>query len=227
MSDKKFSHSAVADLRKRIADDTLWYGQLHRHLWKIYYNFCRKYICDDYYSNFSTSWHMTPEEEYNKYQSLMNLSHGPERLRKKFKDEVEKFINSGVMGGYVAKCHETIVAFCHCGPRESFKVFRYDEETGVPTLPEGSKLFSIVEIMIADNFKDCGIEEKLLSLALKEAKELGFTHAQIHPLERMVSRAEREYFHMMLELYKKLGFEVVRDMSTEEFGVDCVMQKEL
>ncbi len=228
LSDKKLCHAASADLRRRMAEEILWYGELHKFRWREYYNFCRNLICDDFVTNFSTSWHFSPEELHNKLNSLKYLSRGHERMRRMYKDEVEDLITSGVMPGYIAKISETICAFCHCGPKESFKQVYFISQIEDPPSTDASKILSIVDILVPSGLKGCGTEEKLLSLALKEAKELGFTHAEIYPAERMVLRRDEiPYFFDNLELYKKLGFEVISDKSDEGFGVDYVMRKEL
>jgi len=226
LSDEKLCHAASADLRRRMVEETLEYRRLHPFWWKRYYDFCRKYISDDHFSNFGTEWHLSEEEIGNRFNRIKNLPHGHERLIRIYKEEIEKLITSGVMRGYVAELGETICAFCHCGPKESFEEYKCHEQMGVPPLPEGSKILSVVEFMVPWGLKGCGIEEKLLSLALKEAKELGFTHAEIYPLERMIIR-DGQYFFDNIEMYKRLGFEIVFDMSTEDYGIDYVMQKKL
>jgi transcriptional regulator with XRE-family HTH domain/predicted GNAT family N-acyltransferase len=225
LSDKKLCHAASADLRRRMAEEILWYGELHKFWWRDYYNFCRNLICDDFVTNFSTSWHFSPEELHNKLNSLKYLSHGHERMRRMYKDEVEDLITSGVMRGYIAKISDTICAFCHCGPKESFKQVAFISQIEDPPSTDASKILSIVDILVPSGLKGCGTEEKLLSLALKEAKELGFTHAEIYPAERMIiHREEKRYFFDNLELYKKLGFESVGEIFIEE-GIPHIMMK--
>ena len=65
----------------------------------------------------------------------------------------------------------------------------------------------------------------LLEHALTDAKKQGYTHAEVYPLERM--QPDKAWFGRMLSLYEKMGFRVVRDLSSELDGRYFIMQKEL
>jgi len=222
LSEEKLAHSDSLELRRRFANEMLWFGPLHHFRWEAYYRFCRKYICEGNFSNFGTGWHVTTAESNEKLNNLMDHCH--EHYIGMCKDEIEQFVSNGVMRGYIAMFNETIIAFCHCGLKESFK--RVDDCSQWFTDQKGKKTLLIVETLIAHNFKGCGIEEKLIIKALNGAKKKGFTHAEIYCKEGLSPKDTPEYFEAMLELYKRMGFSVVIDMSKKDVR-EYLMQKEL
>jgi transcriptional regulator with XRE-family HTH domain/ribosomal protein S18 acetylase RimI-like enzyme len=223
LNEKKLAHPASAEIRRRMAEECFLYVPLPRTQWKKYFRFCRKYICDAFYSNYSTGYYVTEGEAYEKFQSMRGKPNGHARFVEIHKDEVEKFIKSGVMRGYVAACGEEFVAFCHCAHKDSLKQ-QYRESAAAP---EGSRILSIIDVLVADNFKCVGVEEKLLTTALDAAKRSGYTHAEIYMRERMWRPSDAEHFEFMIALYKKLGFEVARDLSSENGGRYYIMRKTL
>ncbi len=229
LSEPKLCHPASLPLRRRFAEDSFSYPRLAEFRWRNYYRFCRKYICRGNYFNFGTAWHVPQEEERQKFNGLKKVSRrGHVALNEIHKDEIEKYVRSGVMGGYTAMFGEEIVAFCHCGRKEKFERLPIpEEERAIPTAPEGSKVLSIVEVMIADAFKGCGVEENLILAALENAKKQGYTHAETYLMERMFADWEQKHFYELFNIYRKLGFNIVRDFSSEKQGYYFIMQKEL
>ncbi len=223
LNEKKLAHPASADIRRRMAEECFLYVPLPRTQWKKYFRFCRKYICDAFYSNYSAGWYVTEGEDYEKFQNLRGKQYGEARLVEIHKDDVERFIKSGVMRGYVAACGEEFIAFCHCAHKDSLKR-QYRESAAAP---EGSRILSIIDVLVADNFKCVGVEEKLLTTALDAAKQSGYTHAEVYMRERMWRPSDAEHFWFMLALYEKLGFEVARDLSSENGGRYYIMRKVL
>ncbi len=225
LSKEKPAHPASAELRRRIVQEALWYGPLHKWQWQDYYRFCKRYICKGNFFNFSTAWHVPFDEEKAKYNALIQPN-SKLRLKELNKDEVEQYVKSGVMRGYVARLDETIVAYCHCGKKESFERSPVPEDKwAIPTAPDGAKVLSIVEFLVPDNLKGCGLMEKLLDHTLNDAKKRGYTHAEVYPLERMAP--DKEYFEELLLCYEQAGFTVICDLSSELDGKYYVMQKEI
>jgi ribosomal protein S18 acetylase RimI-like enzyme len=144
----------------------------------------------------------------------------------RFRALVEKLVSEGTMTGLVACFGETVFGFCNCGDKDKyFGLGLEEEERAIPTAPEGAKILSIVEIMASRFFPNSGIEEMLLDRALTDAKKQGYTHAEVYPLERMM--LDKEWFNSLLSLYEKVGFTVIRDLSSELDGRYFIMQKEL
>ena len=223
LNEKKLAHPASADIRRRMAEECFTYAPLHKNVWKNYFRFCNKYICDSRYSNYSTGFHVTEEEGMVKFNGIKFKPNGHARLVEIYKDEIEQLVTSGEMRGHVAFCGEDIVAFCHCGAKESFKQY-YNESAAAP---EGTRIFSIVDLLAAKSLKFVGVEEKLLSNAISEAKRSGYTHAEVYMIERMQRPSEIEHYDYMLGVYAKLGFEVVRDLSSDNCGRFYIMRKTL
>lgn len=221
LNEKKLAHPASADIRRRMAAECFLYCPLPRTQWKKYFRFCRKYICDAFYFNYSTGWHIAEDEADDKFNSIKHKPYGHARFVEINKNDVERLITSGEMRGYVAACGNEFIAFCHCAHKDSLKQ-QYRESA---IAPEGARILSILDLLVADNFKCVGVEEKLLATALDTAKCSGYTHAEVYMQERMWRPSESEHFEYMLALYKKLGFEVARDLSSDKCGRYYIMRK--
>ena len=223
LNEKKLAHPASAEIRGRMAKECFIYVPLPRAQWKKYFRFCRKYICDAFYSNYSTGWYISMDEGDDKFNGLKGKPNGHARLVEIHKNEVEQLITSGEMRGYVAACGEHLIAYCHYAHKDSLKN-NYRESA---LAPEGSRILSIVDLLVADNFKGVGVEERLLDAVLDGAKHSGYTHAEVYMIERMWRPSDHGHFEFMLALYEKLGFEVARDLSTELNGRYYIMRKTL
>ena len=221
----KLLHPALLDLRREVVRENIKYRPIHRHEWKNYFSFCRAYTCKDNCYNFGMSYHMTQEEDSAQYESVIERKGGSERLVEMWLGQVERYVGGGIAKGTVACFENEIFGFCHCGEKESFASLRI--QNTVPTAPEGSKILSIVEIMIANNFRRCGVEEKLISRALEDALREGYTHAEVYLLERMDDYPDRGRFEELYEIYRKMGFRIIRDLSDEKDGRFYIMQREI
>ena len=217
---------AVEDLRRRIVEEEIDYHRLFRHEWQAYFQFCRRCVCESNYYNFSIAFDL-PYHENTLVEWMKRYSgYADEAMLGFYKAAVEELMGGGVMGGYAAYFRNDILAYCNCGVKEKYKGLPIpEEERAIPTAPEGAKILAIVEILVSRFFTNCGIEEKMLEYALTDAKRRGFTHAEIYPLERMA--LDKECFGGLLSLYEKVGFKVVRDLSSELDGRYFIMQKEL
>ena len=224
----KTGHPALLDLRREVVRENIKYRPLHRHEWKNYFSFCRAYTCKDNCYNFGMSYHMTQEEDRAQYKSVIERKGGSERLVEMWLGQVERYVGGGIAKGTVACFENEFFGFCHCGEKDSFVCLGIpEEERAIPTAPEGSKILSIVELMIASNFKRCGMEEKLITRAFEDAIKEGYTHAEAYLLERMLRFPDMGRFDELLEIYTRLGFKIVRDLSNEKDGRYYIMQRPL
>lgn len=223
---KKMAHPATLPLRRRVAEEQLHYYHLHKHEWLAYYQFCKRYICKEGYQDFSVCFHTTEQEEReDMYYYATRRSHRAiEGMFEYFKNEVERLVGGGKMSGFLAGSMNNIVAYCNCGAKEKYT--RLPVPEGYTEISGGAKIFSIAEILVADNIKNCGVEEKLLSTALAWAKKDGFTHAEAYLLERMIFPGDDLDFDALVALYQKLGFNVVYDV-TEMGRRGYVLRKKL
>ena len=216
----------VSDLRRRIVEEQIVCRPLFRHEGLAYFQFCQRHICESNYSNFSIAFDL-PYHEVTLVEWMKRYSgYAEEAMLGFYKAAVEELVGSGVMRGYAAYVGNDILAYCNCGVKEKYKVLPLpEEERAIPTAPEDAKILAIVEILVSRFFQNCGIEEILLDYALAFAKKQGYTHAEVYPLERMM--LDKEQFNSLLSLYEKMGFRVVRDLSSELNGRYFIMQKEL
>ena len=221
----KTGHPALLDLRREIVRENIGYRPLHRHEWKNFFNFCRAYTCRDGYINFGMGCHVTQEEDRANYDEIIKNKGGHAKIIEMYMGQIERLVGSGIAKGTVACFENEFFGFCHCGEKESFACLRVSDE--VPTAPEGSKILSIVEIMIANNFRRCGVEEKLISCALEDALREGYTHAEVYMLERMDDYPDRGRFDELFEIYQRMGFKIIRDLSNEMDGRYYIMQRDL
>lgn len=221
----KTGHPALLDLRREVVRENIKYRPLHRHEWKNYFSFCRAYTCKDNCYNFGMGCHMTQEEDRAEYQKVIEQKGGHEQLLEMWLGQVERYVGGGIAKGTVACFDNEIFGFCHTGEKASFASMSNSE--GEPTAPEGSKILSIVELMIANNFRRCGMEEKLIARAFEDALKEGYTHAETYLMERMFGSFEKGRFDELLEIYKRMGFEIVRDLSNDAEGRNYIMQRRI
>lgn len=225
---ENLAHPASLGIRREIVREQMAYRPLHRHDWKRYFQFCQRRICKGNFSNYGMGWHIPEEEGDALNNSLLNKKHGVACLTEIWLNQSERLIGGKIARGTVACCGETFYGFCHCGAKESFANLGISkEELAIPTAPDGSKILSIVELMIPGNFKRCGMEEKLLTRAFEDALKEGFTHAEVYPLERMLEFPDKGGFDELFEIYTRMGFKIVRDLSNERDGRYYIMQREL
>ena len=219
------SHHAAEGLRRRIVQEQFVCRPLHKHNWREYFRFCCQHINEESFFDFSVQWDSDVDMK-DMYESLRFPGYAEAEMLDRFRALAEKLVSEGTMTGLVACFGETIFGFCNCGDKDKyFGLGLEEEERAIPTAPEGSRILAIVEILVSRFFQNSGIEEMLLDRALTDAKKQGYTHAEVYPLERMW--LDREWFGRMLSLYEKLGFTVIRDLSSELDGRYFIMQKEL
>ncbi len=217
---------AVADLRRRIVDEQVECHPLYRHEWMAYFQFCQRHICENHYHNFSISFDMPYHENRLKEWMTRYPGYAKEAMMEGYRSMVEELVGGGIMRGYAAYFGNDLLAYCNCGAKEKYKCLAIsEEERAIPTAPEGSRILSIVEILVARGFENVGLDDKLLASALAAAKKKGYTHAEAYPLERMT--LSKEAFETTLSCYERAGFAVVRDLSSEQDKRYFIMQKEL
>jgi len=94
---------------------------------------------------------------------------------------------------------------------------------GLKTAPDDAKVLAIMEIMVAQPYRSSGLEEYLITEALRMSKLSGYTHAEIYPFDSGLLTEEE--FQEEIKLYKKLGFEIIKDLTNEHFRWYCMQKK--
>ncbi len=232
-----FAHPAAVDLKRRILDEMVRCVRLERYHFLDYLQFCIDHINSAHYINYSICWDMTEEEfsttmekEFlkNPYQSkyghvlMQTIHHGV----------AERLCRDGVLKGYVATHYNNIIAFCNCKEKSRYKRLAIPEEGCADTAPKGSKILAIADLLISRDYRDCGLEEKLLESVLTDAKQQGYTHVEAYPMESCLP----EKFEKLLACYKRMGFHIIREVAFNrripgDEDLEChkryILQKEL
>jgi N-acetylglutamate synthase-like GNAT family acetyltransferase len=138
----------------------------------------------------------------------------------------------GIMKGYVASHYNDIIAYCNCKEKSKYKRLPIPAELSADAAPEGAKILAIVEMLISRDYRDCGLEEKLLDNVLTDAKRQGYTHVQAHLMEDCLP----ELFEKRIDCFLKLGFAIICDTTVKhrilgdiEYSNrrSCMLQKEI
>ena len=231
-----FSHPAAVGLKKRILDEMVECCRLEKYMFIDYLNFCIGHISNPYYFNYSISWDMTDEEEaalheecgqhplFGKYYGVMwhNFS----------RREAERLCREGVLKGCVASHYNDIIAYCNCKEKSKYKRLPIPAELCADAAPEGAKILAIVEMLISHDYRDCGLEEKLLDNVLTDAKRQGYTHVQAY----LVKDCSPELFEKRIQCFMNMGFAMICDTKVNRrIPVEieytklraCMLQKEL
>jgi transcriptional regulator with XRE-family HTH domain/ribosomal protein S18 acetylase RimI-like enzyme len=205
------AHSAAEGLKRRMVDELIRCRTLHYDA-RSYLNFCEKQIGSPYYFNFSTAWDTTREETAAMEASLRythaSLYSGIE-WRVRNGELAERLVSEGTLTGVFAGYLDIILAFCNCKEKSEYKCLPIpEEERAIPTAPEGAKILAIAELLVSHNFRNCGLEEKLLDFVLTGAKKQGYTHAEVYTMEDRLPKLCEE----QLAFYERMGFAVIREV---------------
>ncbi len=220
------SPNALSLKRRIVADGVFKCRPLLCSEWRQFFAFCEHHINEGNYFNFGTAWDLTHEQVDEIGKTLAGKpkypGNGPAELWDINRRHVEYLINNRIMTGYVAQYDGDIYAYCNCKEKGKYAGFP-NILRDLKTAPDDAKVLSIMEIMVSNTYKDCGLEEYLIAEALRISKKSGYTHAEIYPAENMCLTEDE--FQSQIELYKKLGFEIIKDISNEHFGWYCMQKK--
>ena len=214
--DSLFAHPAAEGLKRRMVDEVIRCRALHYDA-RNYLKFCEQQIGSPYHFNFSTAWDTTREETAAMEASLRYTHASLYRSiewRVRNGELAERLVSEGTLTGVFAGYLDIMLAFCNCKEKSEYKRLPIpEEERAIPTAPEGSRILAIAELLISHNFRDCGLEEKLLDFVLTGAKKQGYTHVEAYPIEDCLP----EMYDTRLAIYEKMGFSVIRDLSGGHF----------
>lgn len=228
LKDDLLKDSNAFDLKQRIvSDDVFRCRPLLSSEWRQFFTFCEEHINQGNYYNFGTGWDLTESQIDEIVRALINEpkypGNGTAELWDINRKYVEELISKHIMTGYVAQYNGDIYAYCNCGDKDKYAAMP-PVLRELSIAPEGAKVLSIMETMVANAYKDCGLEEFLLTETMRLSKKSGYTHAEIYPIDTLY--IHEGDFEKALELYKKLGFEIKKDISTE-YNRWYFMQKKL
>ncbi len=231
-----FAHPAVIGLKKSILNEMVECYRLEKYMFIDYLQFCGGHINTPDYSNYSICWDMTEEEQVameeeflqnpyrSKYDGVVwrNICHSA----------AEDMCREGILKGYVATHYNNIIAYCNCKEKSKYKRLPIPAEQSANTAPDGAKILAIAELLISRDYRDCGLEEKLLECVLTDAKKQGYTHVEAYPMWDCLP----EMYRARIDCYERMGFTVICDTAVKRRipGDDeytnwrsCILQKEL
>ena len=224
LSDEKLGHPASLDLRRRIADECVDCYRLLKHEWIEFYQFCRYYQCRGGGANFATKYNK--ESDGLKELAELFKKHGSNLVRECHyehgKNEVERLVGGGKMNGFAARIGNRIVGYCNAWDKKTYTYLPMPEK--YHSAEEGERVMFFAEIIVADNFKYCGIEERLISVALDWAENNDYT--KYTKAEVYICDNNSAEFDRAVALYEKFGFSIAHDL-TEDGRRRYIMQKEL
>ncbi|MBE6678280.1 MAG: helix-turn-helix domain-containing protein [Ruminococcaceae bacterium] len=227
LSEDVLKNPLALPLKRRIVAEGVFNCRVLFHAeWREFFTFCEKHINYGNYFNFGTGWDLTEEQVDEAYNTLAKEPKYPNNASAELWDinrkQVEHLISNRIMTGYVAHYNSEIYAYCNCGNKNKYAGLP-PELRELKTEPDGAKVLSIMEIMVSNTYKNCGLEELLITETLKKSKMAGYTHAEIYPFDnRLVTKEE---FEAETKLYKKLGFEIIEDLTNEYFRWYCMQKK--
>ena len=220
-------HPSSRELRRKLVDAAVKIENISKTNWKNYFTFCYRHVRHGDLFRYSTEWDMTSEENaaldavftnYYKEMRPLAVAYTIEAYRR----EVERLFGVGAMTGFVAKLDSCpVLGYCNCGSKEKYK--NLSSSWCHCDLPDGTKVFSIVDVLVANSFTLCGLEEKLIDSAMREAQTAGYTHVEAYPSESLCGEA----FDVLVAYYESIGFVTVRDLTNEDDGRSFMMRKAL
>lgn len=216
LSNKKLHHPASLTLRRQIATDCLECHRLWRHEWIAFYQFCYDQLSSANYLHFGIQYSVTAKEEEEIREAFLDR-YAPKRSQEAlvayYKSEIERLVGGGKMTGFAAHAMNDIAGYCNCGDKAAYARLPIPEE--YCAVKDGEKVFAFVGILLADAFKGCQLEERMITAALDYAKENGYTHAEAYLSDRAALPEDAALFDQLLTVYARQGFEIAVDYSEE------------
>lgn len=227
LSDDVLKNPNALPLKQRIVADKVFNCRiLFKTDWQAFFMFCERYINQGNYFNFGTGWDLTEEQVEGIGRALMDHPKYPNNASAELweinRKYVEELISNRIMTGYIAHYQDDIYAYCNCKEKNKYAGLPY-ELRGLKTAPDDAKVLAIMEIMVAQPYRSSGLEEYLITEALRMSKLSGYTHAEIYPFDSGLLTEEE--FQAEIKLYKKLVFEIIKDLTNEHFRWYCMQKK--
>jgi GNAT superfamily N-acetyltransferase len=136
------------------------------------------------------------------------------------RDLAIKFIQDGILHGYLAYVDGTVVGWCNTNEKASFDALRYEKwpeiwekADSTEKVESTEKVKSIVCFTIAPHMRQKGIATDLLSRVCKDASEEGYAYVEAYP-GKDESNIQRNY-HGPYTLYEKNGFSPYKDLERD------------
>jgi hypothetical protein len=184
------------------------------HEWMAFYQFCYDHLSSANYLNFGIQYSVTAKEEEEIREAFL-ARYAPERsyeaLVAYYKSEIERLVGGGKMKGFCAYAMNDIAGYCNCDDKTAYARLPIPEE--YCAVKDGERVFAFVGMLLADAFKGCRLEERMIAAALDYAKGEGYTHAEAYLSDRFVFPEDSVLFDQLLVIYVRQGFEIAVDYS--------------
>ena len=232
------------EFKCRIVEDNLNFAPLVIYNLNVFLHFLTfAGNFDEHMRDFSTVYDRTEEEGEEDTRTIrrrIKEGHLTEaEVTMIWADRARKLIKEDRITGFIYELGEHIpVGFCNCGDRDKYTflgIRRHPDSTHIghlaytpeqlASVPEGSKVFSIVDMRIHQNFRWCGIEKALIERACFWAKHHKYDYAEAY-IDTDLQFLKPDEIERWIEEYKKADFEIVKDLSEGKF-IKLVLQKKI
>ncbi|MBR6513359.1 MAG: helix-turn-helix domain-containing protein [Clostridia bacterium] len=233
------------EFKCRIVEDNLKFAALKIYNLNIFLHFLRfAGNFDEHMRDFSTVYDCTEEECEEDNQTIhrrIKEGHLTEaEITMIWADRARRLIKDDRMTGFIYELGEHIpVGFCNCGDRDKYTCLGirrcpkspYREHLAytpeqLASVPEGSRVFSIVDMRIHQNFRWCGIEKALIDRACFWAEHDKYDYIEAYIDTDLMFMLKPDELERWIEEYKNAGFEIVKDLSEDKY-TKLVLQKKL
>ncbi len=244
---KEFAQTPLPhELKCRIVDDNLKYKPLIGYDVNTFLMFLlRKGNKDpEHYIDFSANFDATQEDwdEINRMISRRmkegNFMHAEHIMM--LMDMSRKLLKEHRLNGFILELGEGFpTGFCNCGDRDKYTYLgiRHDPESiceghieytleQLASVPEGARVFSIVDMAVHSDFYWCGIEKALIENACNWAIRAKYDYVEAYIDTDLLYMFKPDEVQRWITEYKNAGFEIVKDLSAGKY-TKLVLQKKL
>ncbi|MBR4880528.1 MAG: helix-turn-helix domain-containing protein [Clostridia bacterium] len=240
------SDAVLCPLKCRIVEENLKYKPLVGYPWNKYVRFLLHEGNKDpeHWLDFSISFDATTEEWDQAHVKInRRITEGnfydPEPAMI-FAEMARPMLKHRRLTGLIYHLGDDMTAgFCNCGDRDKYRclgIRRFPRSTDVRdlaytpeqlgTVPEGAKVFSIVDMAVHRDLRWCGIEKKLIEAACDWAKRCKYEYVEAYLDNDIYLMLKDDEIKSWTEEYEKAGFKIVKDLSEGKY-TKLVLQKKI
>jgi len=141
----------------------------------------------------------------------------PEKRR----DLAIKYINEGIIQGYLAYLDDKVVGWCNANTKSEClnctSWIRFKTTVNITESSSDVKIKSIYCFVIAPNMRRKGVSALLLDRVCKDAADEGFDFVEAYPEQKFTNVFNAMSGH--LELYKRKGFIIYQKINDKYKGI--------
>jgi len=232
LRDNLFSEESAKPLRDHILNTHLTFQPLNWGSKNTFISFFHRdaYANDNNMLYYGTAYDLPDKETEDFFKKATKTQRYPYHHESQIRDflitAAIRLIENGILTGALAFIGNRTVGFCNFGDKEKYLCLGLPDDNGqIQTAPEDSRIMAITEVVTADDFKKWGLAEKMIDNAVSRAKKQQYDYIEAYPLKRMLYPADR--YEALVDTYLRLGFSVIRDLTSKENGPQVILQKKL